>query len=447
MTADHTFVGEIKFRHSVNISSGWNFETLPAPMFGFGPGNRAGKITLYPENDAERRLIFTWLDLVQYRTPRTARALVQKQLSAPAAKVKCVAWDLDNTLWKGILAEDGSANLAARSDALGLIKKLDEKGIIQTIVSKNNYSDAWAVIERLGLSDYFLYPAINWQPKSANLRDIARKLNINADTFAVIDDSPFERAEVQSALPEARIYSDQQIGELLAYPEFDVPVTEASRKRRASYQTELKRQQELESFGGDYEAFLRSCHMNLRLFVPREDEPIRRCYELIQRANQLNLSGKRYTEEEFRRLLARPDVLCVAMGCRDRFGEYGIVGFASVDEAPQNPVLKDFVLSCRVAQKHVEHTFLQWLAVRESAQGKRVLSAELVRTERNKPLLQVFDDLHFRPQAQANGCDVMELILDLTITINDIVKLEFDGDLSSPPGDLRSPQEAIRQLA
>jgi len=429
IASDHTFVGEIKLRHSFNIEPGWNFESLPAQAFGFSPGNRAGKITLYPENNAERRLIFTWLDLVQYRESRPAGTREQQRLSAPAAKVKCVAWDLDNTLWKGILAEDGQSNLVPRTDALDLLKKLDEKGIIQTVVSKNNYADAWAAIERLGLREYFLYPAINWQQKSANLKGVAEKLNINLDTFALIDDSPFERAEVKAALPQVRVYSDDEVGQLLAYQEFDVPVTEASRKRRASYQTELTRQREMETFGGDYEAFLRSCEMKLRLFVPRQEKHILRCFELIQRANQLNLSGKRYADAEFRQLLARPGVLCLAMDCRDRFGDYGIVGFASVDEMQQKPVVKDFVLSCRVAQKRVEHTFLQWLAVREAARGKQVLCAELVRTDRNQPLLKVFDDLRFVGQVQRNGHDILQLPLDPKMAVGDIVALVVEEGL------------------
>lgn len=444
MTPDHTFTGAVKFRHSFAIEPGWNFATLPAQAFGFGPGNRTGKLTLYPENNAERRLIFTWLDLVQYRParaaaprqPRAAAAPATQQAAAPAAKVKCVAWDLDNTLWKGILAEDGPQKVVARPEALELVKKLDERGILQTVASKNNYADAWAVIEGLGLQDYFLYPAINWQPKSASLKGIAGSLNINVDTFALIDDSPFERAEVQSALPQVRAYSEAQIGALLALPEFDVPVTEASRQRRASYQTEYQRQKEMESFGGDYAAFLRSCEMKLRLFIPREEKHIRRCHELIQRANQLNLSGKRYDEAEFRRLLARPDVLCAAMVCRDRFGDYGIVGFASVEEGPGNPVMKDLVLSCRVAQKRVEHTFIEWLATRERARGKDVLCAELVRTDRNKPLLQVFDDLRFATKRSEDRRDLLELPLDPPMAMGDIVSLEVDEGLRSFSGPL-----------
>jgi FkbH-like protein len=425
MTPDHTFIGTVKFRHSFNIEPGWNFGALPADAFGFGPGNQAGKIMLYPENNAERRLVFTWLDVVQYRPGyKTSIRKTVTGGAAPAPKVKCLAWDLDNTLWKGILAEDSESGLIPRPEALELVKKLDERGIIQTVVSKNNYADAWPVIERLGLQDYFLYPAINWQPKSSNLKEIADRLNINIDTFALIDDSPFERAEVQSALPQVRVYSDDQIGPLLTYREFDVPVTEASKNRRASYLTEIKREKVKEIFGGDYEAFLRSCGLKLRLFSPTEEKPMARCLELIQRSNQLNLANTRYKAEEFRNLLSRKGFLCVAMDCSDRFGDYGIVGFASIDETQERPVLRDLVLSCRVAQKRVEHTFIQWLAKRELGKGKAALAAELVKTERNQPIRQVFEDLHFRPLGGENGRVLMELPLDRNLVVEDIVAVE-----------------------
>jgi FkbH-like protein len=447
MTWDHTFVGSLKYRHSFNISPGRNFYTLSPGIFSFGEGRRAGRIMLYPENNAEPRLIFTWLDLVQYRdgvVPSAAKAADSPQAIevvpsgakdasvsppkpgrlVPAAKVKCVIWDLDNTLWSGILVEEAEGNLHARPEALELIKKLDERGIIQSVISKNNYADAWPVIEKLGLQGYFLYPAINWQPKSANLKQVAGRLNLNPDAFAVIDDSPFERAEIQTALPQVRVYSEDQIGALLSYDEFDVPISESTRKRRASYLTEIRRETERESFGGDYEAFLRSCEMKLRLFVPSEDEHVARCLELIQRSNQLNLSGARYKAEEFQGLLGREGFLCVAMDCRDRFGEYGIVGFASIDETQPQPTLRDLVLSCRVAQKRVEHTFIQWLAQREQAQGCAMLRAELVRTERNQPIRQVFQDLHFRLAGENGDHVMMELPLDQAVTVGDIVRLE-----------------------
>jgi FkbH-like protein len=425
MTADHTFVGELKFRHSFNIVSGWNFYELPAKQFGVGSRNRVSKITIYPENNAERRLIFTWLDLVQYknRRERGVDEGVPPRL-IPAPKVKCVAWDLDNTLWKGILAEDSDSHLVPRPEAMRLIRSLDEKGIIQTLVSKNNHNDAWPIVERLGLGDYFLYPAINWSPKSLNLREIAGRLNIDVDTFALIDDSAFERAEVEATLPQVRVYSDDQISQLLSYPEFNVPITASGKARRMCYLTEIQRESARSRCADNYEEFLRSCEMTLRLFTPRQEKHIARCLELIQRSNQLNLSNIRYTAEEFRELLSCIGTLCVAMDCCDRFGQYGLVGFASIEESHEQPTLRDLVISCRVAQKRVEHAFIHWLAQRQLGMGKRSLRARLVKTERNGPIRQVFDDLNFRPIEQS-GASLLEVSLD-AIVLRDVVTVQTD---------------------
>ena len=177
---------DMKARRSFEIEPGWNLHKLPAKIFNLDRPEPSAKILLYPENDAQVRLVFTWLDLVEYQAqyrPEPAQSPVATfgVAASPAPKVKCVAWDLDNTLWDGILVEDTESQLSARSDALDLVKKLDERGIIQTVVSKNNFSDAWPVVERLGLKDYFLYPAINWQPKSSNLRSVAKKLNLHLE--------------------------------------------------------------------------------------------------------------------------------------------------------------------------------------------------------------------------------------------------------------------------
>ncbi len=420
---EHRVDGHI-LRNAFEIHPGWNLHTMPAQQFRFDLG---GWITLSPENNAERRVIFTWLDFVQFQPGHRAKAAnASRKARKPAAKVKCVAWDLDNTLWKGILVEDGADNLVPVPEAIDLIKRLDERGIIQTVASKNNLADTWTVVERLGLQDYFLFPAINWQPKSGNLKEVAGKLNIGLDTFAIIDDSAFERAEVQSALPQVRVYGVEQIPALLALDEFDVPVTETAKKRRMSYLTEFQREKERQAFSGDHEAFLRSCQLKLRLFVPREDRHVQRCLELIQRSNQLNLSNRRHTAPQLNELLSTPGMLCVALDCRDRFGEYGIVGFASVDETADDPRILDMVLSCRVAQRRVEHTFLAWLASREVERGMRTLEADLIPTERNTPLLKVFQDLNFQVVREQNGHRLMEHLLSPPITIQDIITLYDD---------------------
>jgi FkbH-like protein len=408
---------DVLYRESLELTFGLNRFSLRIPLPSIFSRKVEYRMMVYPDNDRELRVAFTWLDFVVHRAPQAAtlpasggHTQVGRQASA-AEKVKCVAWDLDNTLWQGTLIEDGKENIQIRPESEQLVRWLDERGILQTVVSKNQHDDAMEVLTRRGLDKFFLYPAINWGPKSENLKQIADRLNINIDTFALIDDSAFERREVAGALPMVRVYSDNNLAELRGLPEFDVPVTDASRMRRNSYLTEMQREKVKEIFGRDHIEFLRSCQLKLRLFRPGSRMEIDRCLELVQRSNQLNLSGRRYSAEQFAALLADRDTLCVAMACEDRFGDYGIVGFASIDLRAERPVARDFVLSCRVAQKHVEHAFYGWLGNRLRQQGATSLSVELVKSARNGPLVRVFEEMPFTV-AKSDG-DAALLLLNL----------------------------------
>ncbi|MFP4013449.1 MAG: HAD-IIIC family phosphatase [Chitinispirillaceae bacterium] len=408
------------YRDSVRVCYGHNLFEIEADRFSKGAIPK-GSITVYPENDLEARVVFTWLDFVKKRKASVVVGSQEKPAEKPAQKVKCVAWDLDNTMWNGVLIDKGKDNITIPREHLEIIRKLDERGIIQTVVSKNDHSEAWSVIERHGLGDYFIYPAINWAPKSSNLRQIARRININLDTFALIDDSTFERAEVQASLPQVRLYSEREIVRILGYSEFDVPVTEASRNRRKSYLLQVQREKVQEQYSGDYKAFLKDCQMHLRIFIPRQQKHVKRCLELVQRSNQLNLSTKRYTEEEFGELLGTEGMLCLALHCSDRFGDYGIVGFASVDERGEIPRLKDFVISCRVAQKMVEHTFMEWLGAKEKGKGFSMLEASLIRTKKNGPLVKVFDEMPFEKMEDGGEAILYRLGFDKLGRFDDVM--------------------------
>lgn len=415
----------VGFRHAFEIFEGLNYYEVPVNNFHFSFYPLRGKLTLYPENDAEVRLIFTWLDFVKFKADRRGRKSILRETRS-SEKLKCVAWDLDNTIWEGILIEDGEENLRLRPEAVKLVKILDEKGIIQTVVSKNDYAQAWSIIEKFNLHDYFIYPAINWAPKSSNIKQIASKLNINVDSLALIDDSEFERAEVQSSLPQVRVYAETQIPELLDYREFDLPVTDLSKKRRLSYIAQIQREKAREEFPEDYEKFLMSCQMQMHIFVPREEDQISRCLELIQRSNQLNLSSRRYGSDEFRQLLGSEDIFCLSIQCRDRFGDYGIIGFASVDERQEEPQILDFVISCRVAQKRVEHAFFEWLARKEASKGRKVLRVTFNQTERNGPLLRVFEEMPFEVSEKVGNQIHMELTLHRNIVSNPVIAVTED---------------------
>lgn len=370
------------FRRSHDVARGWNELTIPASELPDGPG----KIRIWPDGDEQVRLIFTWLDVVAFENALAVRNGGQgKGPKGPAPKVKCVAWDLDGTLWDGIIGEDGPDGVDPRPEALDLVRRLDDRGIIQTIASKNDFDRAWPKIEELGLSEHFLYPAIHWGPKSGSIRKIAVELNINVDTFAFIDDSAFERAEVARALPQVRVYDAARIDGLSALPEFDVPVTEVSRTRRQSYLAEARRRMIVDSWEGDNDDFLRSCKMVMRIGRPSADQ-VPRCLELLQRSNQFNLSAIRYSDSEFQALLEDKQVECFAFDLTDSFGTYGVVGFAAVRRGADGPVLVDFVMSCRAARKRVEDTFIHWYADQARRRGTSRFFVCMRRTDSNGPL-------------------------------------------------------------
>lgn len=176
--------------------------------------------------------------------------------------VKCVVWDLDDTLWNGTLLEGGVKGL--QTEVLEVIRALDRRGILQSIASKNEHAPALAQLEALGIAEYFLYPQINWGPKSASIERIAKDLNIGIDTLAFIDDQTFELDEVRFALPQVMCIPATEIGAVLARSEF-IPrfITEDSGRRRAMYMADITRNKVGEHFNGPQDAFLASLDMRL----------------------------------------------------------------------------------------------------------------------------------------------------------------------------------------
>lgn len=394
------------YRARLPIGPGWNEHRLNASEMLAGIDRADSRIRLAVEGDEEVHVMFTWLHFVRLATAPSTSAEHSSEQRQPATKVKCVAWDLDNTLWQGVVGDAGVDGVSENAEMLQLIRELDDRGILQTIVSKNDYATAWKKIELLGLQDFFLYPAIHWGPKSQSLQSIADRLNINVDTFAVIDDSEFERSEISSALPQVRVF-DPAVGLALLQEEaFRVSVTQESRARREMYRTEAARQQIQAGWRGDFDDFLRSCELRLVLRQPGPTEQPR-CLELLQRSNQFNLSARKYDAASFQRLLQSEDHECYSLEVSDRFGTYGIVGFAAFAVTASGMMLEDFVLSCRVAQKKVESHFFRWFAARRAAVGDFEFRATCRRTDRNQPLREVLAASGFTVLATAGDEQVL----------------------------------------
>jgi FkbH-like protein len=333
-------------------------------------------------------LTFVWDS--NYR-PEASAPATSKEVKA-AKTVKLLIWDLDNTLWDGILVEDGPDAVRLRPGVADLVRELDRRGILQSVASKNDPELALAQLRRIGLEEYFLFPRISWGPKGTAVKELIEEFNIGGDTVAFIDDSLFEREQVAATNPLVRTLPDSALSSLLERPEFSPPVTADSSRRRHLYSIEKKREVAKSTFDGDYAEFLKSCDIRLTI-RPVIESTIDRAHELIQRTNQLNFSGNRYTRDQVAGIVHDPRFDHFGIDCIDRFGEYGMVGFGVVERGI--PRLVDLMFSCRVQSKRVEHAFLCFLMKRYRELGFTRFEARYRRTERNQQAGKVFTDLGF----------------------------------------------------
>jgi FkbH-like protein len=356
-------------------------------------------------------LVFLTLDFVRFKDRRVVESLsTQKptERTAPSTShkqaIKCIVFDLDNTLWHGTLLETDEVRL--RDGIADLLKRLDSRGILLGIASKNAFDHAWARIREWGLDEYFLSPKINWSPKSENIKAIAADLNIGLDTFAFVDDNPFERSEVSAALPMVTCLDVTELDAFVGSPRCAGSDSDEARNRRRSYQQEAQRTQQLATFGDDYIGFLRACQLvvTIRAF---EERDFGRVAELVQRTNQLNFSGHKYSRDEIRAIVDDPARAKFVVSCSDRFGSYGNVGFCIARFAPGRVVVEDFMLSCRVQGKLVEQAVFAHLASRHPEGRPRYVEVRYRETDRNKPARQVLEALRF--SAEAGGARALDL--------------------------------------
>jgi FkbH-like protein len=383
------------FQEMINLSPGYTrakiaFSDIARSI----DTSRPFEVEIVPNDCDNTVLYFGLLDFVKELPHSTLQ-----EPSAPKATFKCIVWDLDNTLWDGILIEDGPKKIRIRQGVVNAIKEMDQRGILHSIASKNNRDDAMNVLRQHGLEEYFLYPQVSWQPKSQSVAEIARLLNLGIDSLAFVDDQPFEREEVTTALPQVAVIDAADYAGIPDRPECRVPVTAESRNRRLMYREQQQRESVLEGFKGDYLGFLRECRMEVQI-QPLGEGNLKRVYELAQRTNQMNFSGNRYQEGHLVEIMKSASLETYVIHCQDRFGDYGIVGFAVVDVPV--PQLLDLMFSCRVQAKRVEHAILSFLLQRFAHNGKDFF-VNYRKTDKNAPSGKVFEEMGFEPVAGNAG--------------------------------------------
>lgn len=332
---------------------------------------------------------------------------------------KALAIDLDNTLWGGVIGEDGLKGIrlgheypgAAYLSLQRAILDLYKRGIILAICSKNNADDGLEGLEKhpstLLHPGHFAAVRINWNDKAQNLREIAQELNIGLDAIAFLDDSPQERERVRRELPEVRVIElpsePTEFARILQQcPLFETLNLSGEDRERSRYYAEERQRKELEKDATSLENFYRSLDLWAEI-GPVGSDSLNRVAQLTQKTNQFNLTTRRCTEQQIAQLLDDPQWRVYYLRAGDKFGDSGIVGVAMTREQQGSVEIDNFLMSCRVIGRTLETAFLSYVVQEALEQGVRWLRGQFIPTKKNSPAKDFYASHGFRPAGQQDG--------------------------------------------
>jgi FkbH-like protein len=320
---------------------------------------------------------------------------------------KCLVLDCDNTLWGGVIGEDGVGGIQLGEDFPGSafkrfqeqVKSLARSGVFVALNSKNNPDDVWEVFEKhdgMVLSrDDIATAQINWRPKSENIKEIAKSLNIGVNSLVFIDDNPFELSEVEANAPGITgLLVPDELSELpnllrSAAPLFDrLVITGDDLERVSRIQGEFKRQSLSQELTTD--DFLAELGLKVFVYEP-EAIDLARVTQLINKTNQFNTQTRRLAREEVDAFLRDNRNRLYCMTVADKFGEYGLVGVAMLEPAGEGEYqFSNLLMSCRVLGRGVETTLLAHIAEEVARTGARCLKGSYRPTSKNAMVADIF---------------------------------------------------------
>ncbi len=361
-----------------------------------------------------------------------------RALYFPPRKVLCT--DLDNTLWGGIVGEDGPEGVATGAAFPGncyrayqrYLKQLAARGVLLAIVSKNNPADVEECF-RLRAGDLavawndFVGVKIGWGEKSVALRELAEELSLGLDSFVFVDDNPAECEAVRQQLPqvlaiEAPPNQPWLLADTVAEAgAFDaLAITEDDRRRTDEYRAQARRV-ELEASASSREEFLASLEIECTI-LSALDAPLSRTAQLISKTNQFNLTTRRHSAGDVERFAQRPRSIAAALRLRDRFGDAGVVGVALCAVEGDAATIDTFLLSCRVIGRGVETALLAHIAAHAKQSGAKRLVGEYVPSAKNQMCKDFFPVHGFVADSQPGESGATRYEFDLNIE-----------NLASPP--------------
>jgi FkbH-like protein len=363
-----------------------------------------------------RKWLTVRLPVASANLPHLAREWL-RFLHPLAGKVaKCVAVDLDNTLWGGVIGEDGMNGIrlgaeypgAAFQELQRALLDLKRRGILLAVCSKNNPADAMEALS--GHPGMVLQPRdfaamrINWNEKARNLREIAAELNIGLDTIAFLDDNPVERQQVREQAPEAIVIHLPQDPMGYSQAVRDCPwlerltLSEEDRQRGEYYAAQRERV-ELERSVTSKEDFYRGLEQVAEI-APVNAQTLARVSQLTQKTNQFNLTTRRYTEQQIAEMAASPAWRVWSLRVKDRYADNGLVGVAIAKVDGQVCEIDSFLMSCRVIGRTLETALLAHLAADARERGAKILQGWFLATKKNAPAQEFYRDHGFEVAEQ-----------------------------------------------
>ena len=321
-----------------------------------------------------------------------------RRINGGAVK-KAVAVDLDNTLWHGVIGEDGLAGISPNLPFERKLKDLKNRGVLLVALSKNNLEDGLkglGCLEALTKDDFVAW-RINWDSKAENLVQVAEELNLGVDAFVFVDDNPAERLEMKAKIPEVTVAAFPP--NLDAYfPPHEL--TEEDRHKTEEYRAEAERKKCLAGMRDEMREVREEVFRELGVEVeihPLADGEVARVAQLSQKSNQFNVCTNRYAEDEIRALAKAG--LVVTAHAKDKFGDQGLVAFVVVKDG----AIVDWVMSCRVMGRGIEERVEAEVERLAAARGVTELSARWCDSGRNAPVKELFERFGFKLESESES--------------------------------------------
>ena len=342
--------------------------------------------------------------------------------------VKCLVLDLDNTLWGGVIGDDGVDGIELGGIGPGesferfqrYLLQLKNRGLLLAVCSKNNEDAARQPFQKhsamvLKESDIAVFVA-NWNAKSANIEHIAKVLNIGLDALVFVDDSAFERNEVRQALPMVQVPElPEDPADFPAFLEagdyFEtVTFSEDDRQRAQMYQEEAQRTT-LQVGARNIHEYLASLNMRIAC-RPFDAQHLARIAQLLQRSNQFNLRTQRFSEGQCAEFMAQPERFpCFHIKLRDKVGDYGLISIVCTERVAERLEIREYVMSCRVLNRGVEQYTMTHLVNYCRTHGLTTLRGEYLATEKNRMVSKFYEQFGFK---QIDG-DAARSVWELTV--------------------------------